>query len=234
MRDQLVAAVLRGEKTSTTGLYEEYVRTGERLTEVGSHALVIDSEGHGVAVIETTSVEVKRMGDVDLAFAVDEGEGFETVAQWRDAHVRFFESPELAAVLGDPPVAIDDGTLVVCERFRVVERLTRAGSPECFGAESAQFRHSFRATVSRMTTAMTPWGKATVVEEIALAQRNGEDRFASLVQLLETTTGDVLVRFAYSKDGVARRGPVTLRPRDLERLRSALARSPRLREALLG
>ena len=115
--------MLSGEKTSTTGLYEELVRTGEPLTEVGSRALVIDSQGRGVAVIETTEVEVQRLADVDLPFAIDEGEGFETVSEWREAHVRFFESPELAAVLGDPPVVIDDDTLVVCERFRLVEIL---------------------------------------------------------------------------------------------------------------
>jgi hypothetical protein len=98
----------------------------------------------------------------------------------------------------------------------------------------AQLHCSSRATVSEMATATTPWGKATIVEEVTLAQRRGEDRFASLVQLLETSAGDVLVRFAYSKDGVSRRGPVTLRARDLERLHSALARSPRLKEALMG
>jgi hypothetical protein len=29
----------------------------------------------------------------------------------------------MTALLGDPPVPIDDDTLVVCTRFRVVERL---------------------------------------------------------------------------------------------------------------
>jgi uncharacterized protein YhfF len=123
LRDRLVAAILRGEKTSTTGLYEECVRTGEPLTEVGARAVVVDSAGRGVAVIETTSVELCRFADVDLAFAIDEGEGFATVDAWRDAHVRFFESPELAAILGDPPVRVGDDTIVVCERFRVVEIL---------------------------------------------------------------------------------------------------------------
>jgi len=123
LRDRLVAAILCGEKTSTTGLYEECVRTGETPAEVGSRSLVVDSAGRGVAVIETTSVALRRFGDVDLAFAVDEGEGFETIEGWRDAHVRFFESPEHAAILGDPPVRIDDDTIVVCERFRVVETL---------------------------------------------------------------------------------------------------------------
>jgi uncharacterized protein YhfF len=42
----------------------------------------VDSDGRGVAVIETTEVEVKRLGDVDLAFARDEGEGFRTLAEW--------------------------------------------------------------------------------------------------------------------------------------------------------
>ena len=78
----------------------------------------------------------------------------------------------------------------------------------------------------------TPWGPASVVEEVTLQQRAGEKRFASVVQLLEGPKGEQLVRFAYSTDGVARRGPVTLRGRDLERLRKALAGSPGLGEVL--
>jgi hypothetical protein len=82
------------------------------------------------------------------------------------------------------------------------------------------------------TQAATPWGPATLLEELRLQQQAGERRFASLVQLLETRDGQRLVRFAYATDGVARRGPVTLRARDLERLRAALAKHPGLEEAL--
>ncbi len=121
LRDKLVAAILSGAKTSTSGLYEENIRTGEPLTTVGERSAVLDSTDERVAVIETIEVIVKRVGDVDLAFAIEEGEGFETVAQWREAHVRFFESADLAAILGDPPVVVDDDTLVVCVRFRLVE-----------------------------------------------------------------------------------------------------------------
>ena len=121
LRDQLVAAILRGAKTTTTGLHEEYVREGRPLEEPGSRSLVIDSDGRPVAVIETLEVELRRFADVGLQFAIDEGEGFETVAAWRAAHERFFTSPEMIAALGDPPVIIDDDTLVVCETFRVVE-----------------------------------------------------------------------------------------------------------------
>lgn len=123
LRDRLLAAILDSTKVSTTGLLEEYRREGTPVGEPGDRELVVDSEGRGVGVIETTEVEVKRMGDVDLAFAIDEGEGFETLREWREAHVRFFTSPEMVAALGDPPVEIDDDTLVVCSRFRLVERL---------------------------------------------------------------------------------------------------------------
>jgi hypothetical protein len=78
----------------------------------------------------------------------------------------------------------------------------------------------------------TPWGAAAVVDELTLPQRAGDKRFASVVQLLEAPRGERLVRFAYSTDGTSRRGPVTLRARDLERLREALAEHPELAEVL--
>jgi hypothetical protein len=81
-------------------------------------------------------------------------------------------------------------------------------------------------------TVATPWGAAAVVEEVAVPQRAGDKRFSVLVQLVETRAGERLVRFAYTTDGSVRRGPVTVRARDLERLRAALERAPVLGEAL--
>jgi len=104
----------------------------------------------------------------------------------------------------------------------------------------SRFRHkdgrhtrASMASVAVMSTkAATPWGSAIVVEELRLQQRAGEKRFSSIVQLLEDARGERLVRFAYATDGTARRGPVTLRARDLEKLRAALADTPELAAAL--
>ena len=85
----------------------------------------------------------------------------------------------------------------------------------------------FPRTVACMATkTATPWGPAELVEELTVRQQAGERRFASIVQLLETANGERLVRFAYSTDGTARRGPVTLRQRDVERMRAGLAKRP--------
>jgi len=87
-------------------------------------------------------------------------------------------------------------------------------------------------------TSTTPWGAASVVDEVNVQQRAGEKRFSSVVQLLEAG-GERLVRFSYttggagSRKGVVRRGPVTLRARDLERLRADLGKHPEL-AAFLG
>lgn len=78
----------------------------------------------------------------------------------------------------------------------------------------------------------TAWGRAELLEEATVQQRVGDRRFAILVQLLATERGERLVRFAYSTDGTARRGPVTLRVRDLDRLWAAVAEQPGLAEAL--
>jgi len=82
------------------------------------------------------------------------------------------------------------------------------------------------------TKATTPWGSAKVVEELTVQQRAGAKRFASVVQLLEDDHGERLLRFAYTTDGTGRRGPVTLRRRDLDRLRRALEDRPGIAAAL--
>jgi hypothetical protein len=78
----------------------------------------------------------------------------------------------------------------------------------------------------------TPWGPARVVDEVSIPQKVADKRFSVVVQLLEATKRERLVRFAYATDGTARRGPVTMRARDIERLRAALERAPVLQEAL--
>ncbi|MFJ3520039.1 MULTISPECIES: ASCH domain-containing protein [unclassified Streptomyces] len=123
LRDQLVAAVLSGAKTSTTGLVACYEADGEPLPEPGARSLLVDSAERGVAVVEVTAVQVLRLADVGLQHALDEGEGFTSVAEWRTAHEEFWHSDPMREVLGDPAFTVDDDTLVTAERIRVTDRL---------------------------------------------------------------------------------------------------------------
>ena len=124
LRDRLVAAIIRGEKTSTSGLLTDFERDGDNLPKVGDHFQVVDSDGKPVAVIEATEVRVIRVADVDLPFALEEGEGFASVADWREAHERFWHSyaEQTRAYLDDPDWHVTDETLIVAERFRLVDQ----------------------------------------------------------------------------------------------------------------
>jgi len=99
-------------------------------------------------------------------------------------------------------------------------------------AETKAETRSVSKAAPKEVKVATPWGQASIVEELIVPQRAGDRRFSSLVQLLDSAKGEQLVRFAYSTDGVARRGPVTLRVRDLERLRAGLGSRPKLADAL--
>jgi uncharacterized protein YhfF len=121
LRDQLVAAILTGAKTTTSGLVADYDHGGEPLPRPGDREVVIDSAGEPVAVIELVAVRVIRLADVALAHAVGEGEGYASVAEWRAGHEAFWHSDEMRAAIGDPVFTVGDDTLVVAVEFGVVK-----------------------------------------------------------------------------------------------------------------
>ena len=62
-------------------------------------------------MVEVTEARIVPAAEIDLDFARDEGEGFESVDEWRLAHEDFFGRP------------LGPDTQIVAVRFRVVERL---------------------------------------------------------------------------------------------------------------
>ncbi|TNC38831.1 putative protein N(5)-glutamine methyltransferase [Mumia zhuanghuii] len=140
LRDRLAGLVASGAKTTTSSLAVELFIGGQSVGEqsmggdsagaaeepegmpaVGERWRVVDSTGATVCVVETTDLRIAPLGEVDLRHALDEGEGDETLAQWRMSHEDFWNGAEMRAYLGDDDFRVDDETLVVMERFRVVE-----------------------------------------------------------------------------------------------------------------
>lgn len=124
LRDELTALALSGVKMTTAGLLAEMEVDGEALPERGVREVLLDSNERPVAVIETVDCRVVRLAEVDDRHAIDEGEGYANTAEFRISHERFWNGyiDDLRDRLG-PDFTIDDDTLVVLQRFRVVERL---------------------------------------------------------------------------------------------------------------
>ena len=67
------------------------------------------------AAFETSEVRLIAFGEVDAAFAADEGEGDGSLTWWRSAHRAYF-----GRVCGRLGGQLDDATLILCRRFRLL------------------------------------------------------------------------------------------------------------------
>jgi uncharacterized protein YhfF len=125
LRDELTAAVLAGEKTATTSLAVDYIIDGTSLPSVGGRSVVYGSDLQPVAIIETTAWRLWTIGLVDDAFAWAEGEGYADAHAWRIAHEGYWGSylDVYRRALHDPDFGVTTSTVVVCEWFRLIERL---------------------------------------------------------------------------------------------------------------
>ncbi len=122
MRDRLVAAVLRGEKTATTSLEVFYTIGGTRLPRPGDRSTLVGSAGEALCVVEVTDASMLLLADVGDDVARAEGEGLRDAADWRRAHEHYWSGflVEIRSRLGDETWSLGDGTRVVVEWFRVV------------------------------------------------------------------------------------------------------------------
>jgi uncharacterized protein YhfF len=115
MADELLALVLAGTKTATCGAVRDFGPGKDAPPVVGRRDIVLDGAGRPAAIIETVEVTVRRFSEMDEQFAYDEGEGFRTLAHWREGHRDFFERNG----------GWSEDLELICERFRLIEVLPR-------------------------------------------------------------------------------------------------------------
>jgi uncharacterized protein YhfF len=118
LADELGTLVVQGIKTATASLEQEYEPAGsDPLPRKGDLSVILDGTNQPLCIIETTEIRVLPFGQVDPAFAWDEGEGDRSLAFWRSEHTKYF-----GRVCQQIGCTLDDGLPVVCERFQVVYR----------------------------------------------------------------------------------------------------------------
>lgn len=115
MADELARLVRNGTKTATSSLFFMYLLENEKLPYVGEHNIILDGDGHAVAIVETTTVEIIPFYKVSERHAYLEGEGDRSLAYWRKVHQEFF-SKELQEIGKE----FDPKMLIVCEEFKLV------------------------------------------------------------------------------------------------------------------
>jgi uncharacterized protein YhfF len=114
-REELIELILSGKKRATAGTLEwDYRAQDEPIENVGEKLAVIDSDGNHVATIQASKVEIVRFSDVPDEFALAEGEGDLTGADFRESHLRYWTKSGLT---------INDETEIVLLYFDLVATL---------------------------------------------------------------------------------------------------------------
>ena len=111
MRRRLNQLILDGHKRATAGPLIDYVRENEELETEGERLALVDDETRRVATVVVNDVATVPFCEVPWSFAQAEGEGDESLDEWRAGHQQFW------AAEGD---VVDDLTPVVLVWFDVV------------------------------------------------------------------------------------------------------------------
>jgi uncharacterized protein YhfF len=89
-RTRLNTLVLRRAKRATAGLLADYDYAREPVEQIGEKLALVDDEMRQVATLLVTGSVVLRFADVPWEFADAEGEGFTSIEEWREAHLRYW------------------------------------------------------------------------------------------------------------------------------------------------
>ena len=114
--DEILAALLRGDKRATTGLKCLYEIENEPLPQVGQYSVILDSKGLPHCITRIINIEITKFRDISEEYAFIEGEGDKSLKYWKDAHREVFtrECREGAGI------EFNEDMECVCEYFEVV------------------------------------------------------------------------------------------------------------------
>ncbi|KAB8138315.1 ASCH domain-containing protein [Gracilibacillus oryzae] len=113
--DELGKLVIEGKKTATTSNYRLYELYSEALPYPGLHNIILNGDEEPIAIVKTTTVEIKTFNEVEAEHAYLEGEGDRSLAYWREVHEDFFKR-EYEAINEEFHYKVP----VVCERFELI------------------------------------------------------------------------------------------------------------------
>ena len=112
---ELASLVLAGKKIATASLKAVNEVEPEKAPVDGGYSLVTNFEGEPVCVVQTTEVRHIPFDDVDAEFAFDEGEGDQTLENWRKTHWEYSSREALQF-----RVEFGGSSMICCERFRLL------------------------------------------------------------------------------------------------------------------
>lgn len=118
MADDLLAYVVSGEKTATSGMVLDFEHDGDPVPKKGDKSIILNGKKEPKCVIEYINVQQKKFKEVDEVFALKEAEGFKSLQDWRDLHWDFFTRR-----CKDLGVPLTEEIMLVCMEFKLIYKV---------------------------------------------------------------------------------------------------------------
>jgi uncharacterized protein YhfF len=107
MRDRLNNLIINGNKRATAGLLkEDYLDEGEEIEFVGEKLAILDNQQQSVGIVKVTRVEVLDFKEVPTEFALAEAEGDLSGDDFRQSHLKFWNSVGIEVLPGTKIVTV--------------------------------------------------------------------------------------------------------------------------------
>jgi uncharacterized protein YhfF len=124
LADELLNLILKDKKTTTTGLLKEHEHYNYCISKKGDKIIILTGQNEPGCIIEIQENKQMKFSEMnDLQFAIDEGEGFDTLEKWRDVHKRYFSRilSSISAVSTEK-ITFDEDLIILCVRFKLIYR----------------------------------------------------------------------------------------------------------------
>ena len=115
MADELVQLVKAEKKTATSSVFCFYEMEGAALPQGGKLSILCNSKNEAECIMLTTKVYTTSFNLVSEEHAYKEGEGNQSLDDWREGHQAFFTE-----ALAQCKQVFDENMLIVCEKFKVI------------------------------------------------------------------------------------------------------------------
>jgi uncharacterized protein YhfF/catechol 2,3-dioxygenase-like lactoylglutathione lyase family enzyme len=108
--------VLKGVKQASCGLKIMYDLKKEFFPEINQLTIITNWDHQPICVVKTIDLSFRKFKDIDSKWAESEGEGDQSLKQWKETHRDYFQKQ-----LDDLGLVFTEEVELICERFEVVK-----------------------------------------------------------------------------------------------------------------
>lgn len=108
--------VLKGVKKASCGLKILYDLKKEFFPEINQLTIITNWNKQPICVVKTKELVFRKFKDIDAEWAESEGEGDQTLEQWKETHRDYFQKQ-----LDELGLMFTENVELICERFEVIK-----------------------------------------------------------------------------------------------------------------